>query len=58
MPLVWSQATGSDWPPTSVAVGFTNVTTAPKGPVASVVIGPGTFWNEGPGTVTVSVNWT
>ena len=43
----------------SLAVGGTNVTTAPlTGPVAVVVIGPGTFWNAGGGTVTVTVNVT
>jgi len=57
-PLVWSQLTASDTPPTSVAVGLTNVTTAPNGPVAWAAIGPGTFWNDGGGTVTVTWNET
>jgi hypothetical protein len=57
-PLVWSQLTASEAPPTSVAVGLKNVTTAPNGPVASVVIGAGTFWNDGGGTVTVTWNDT
>lgn len=49
--------TASDWPPTSVAVTSAQVATPPAGPVAATVIGPGPL-NDGPGTVTVTVNVT
>ena len=39
-------------------MGGTNVTTAPNGPVAGVVIEAGTFWKLGGGTFTVTVNMT
>jgi hypothetical protein len=57
IPLRWSHETVSDWPPTSVAVTSAQVATAPAELVAGTLIGAGAL-NDGPGTVTVTVNVT
>ncbi len=57
-PLWWSQVTGTDCPPTSAAVGVTQVAGPPAGPLAGNDRFPGVVWNVGGGNVTLTGNIT
>ena len=50
--------TGTDAPPTSAAVGVTQVAGPPAGPLAGKDRFPGVVWNVGGGSVTLTGNIT